>query len=391
MNLDPTTVTYLIVVGACTMSIGLFALGRSYPSYMKGITRWTYGTLLQALGWLLLGVLGSIPDSVFQLIGNAIILLGMALYYHALKEFKEEPFPTVIPYSIVGVVFVSLFYFSAIVENPIARTGLISAGAATLMFMSGRILVLTGATSRPFSYWFTGLGFLACSIMLAAQALSALLAWALLDSSQWQLIQESFRSVYSLSFYVAVIALSFGFMLICHDRYVGEVEHLVMLDPLTQSYTRRALDYLIEKEISRSARTGSPLSVLMIDVDRFKFINDSYGHAAGDRVLMHVARTIAAWLREQDFIGRYGGDEFLVVLPDATGEDAVKIAERMRSVVEQTKIVIVHTSLAITLSIGVTELDHAFPEEQSLIGRADSALYGSKHRGGNCVQYVASR
>ena len=117
MNLDPQTVTYLIIVSACIMSIGLVALGRSYPSYMKGIGRWTYATLIQALGWLLVGVHGSIPDLVSTVVGNTLIVLALALYYHALKEFKDESFRKFIPYTIVLLVFVASFYFSVAADD----------------------------------------------------------------------------------------------------------------------------------------------------------------------------------------------------------------------------------------------------------------------------------
>jgi diguanylate cyclase len=159
-----------------------------------------------------------------------------------------------------------------------------------------------------------------------------------------------------------------------------------MLDSLTQAYNRRAIQYLMEKEIARSGRANLPISILMIDVDRFKSINDTHGHAAGDVVLKYVAKTAAGQLRDQDLIGRYGGDEFLVVLPDTTELEALKIAERMRSKIEQTEIVIGKRSVTTTLSIGVAELDRNAPDQQELIRRADAAMYESKNRGSNRVQ-----
>jgi diguanylate cyclase (GGDEF)-like protein len=127
----------------------------------------------------------------------------------------------------------------------------------------------------------------------------------------------------------------------------------------------------------------------MIDVNRFKSINDMNGHAAGDAVLQSVAKTVAKQLREPDLIGRYGGDEFLVVLPDTSQLEALKIAERIRSKIEQTKIAVGKGSVTITLSIGVAELDRDASDKNAAIRRADSAMYASKNQGTNRVQLAS--
>ncbi len=387
MNLDPQSVIYLIVVSACIMSIGLFALGRSLPSYMKGITRWTYAMLIQALGWFLVDVHGNIPDFISTVVGNTLIVLAIALYYHALKEFKDESFHKVIPYTIVILVFTASFYFSVATDDAPARIAAISAGAALLAFLCGQTLLWGDSSSHPHSHWFTGIGFLGCGVMLAARVFGATLL--IHDPVEMLSAQDPLQSLYFLSFYLIVTAFSFGFMLMCHDRYVAEIEKLVMMDSVTLAYNRRAIQYLMEKEISRSRRTNLPISVLMIDIDRFKSINDTYGHAAGDAALLSVAKTVAGQLREPDLIGRYGGDEFLVVLPDTGQLEASKIAERIRSRIEQTKIAIGKGSVTVTLSIGVAELDRNAPDEQAMICRADSAMYESKNRGTNRVQLAS--
>ena len=156
-------------------------------------------------------------------------------------------------------------------------------------------------------------------------------------------------------------------------------------DFLTGLYNRRLVMRLLDQEISRSRRTRSPLSILMLDVDNFKAFNDAFGHLAGDDVLRGLSRTVVRCARASDVVGRFGGEEFLVVLPDTSVENAVILAERLRQEVERhddVKLQDYHDRLP-TISIGVCA---AGPRDDtvSAIARCDRALYESKHRGRNC-------
>jgi len=156
-------------------------------------------------------------------------------------------------------------------------------------------------------------------------------------------------------------------------------------DFLTGVYNRRLVMRLLDQEICRSRRTRSPLSILMLDVDNFKAFNDAFGHLAGDDVLRALARTIVRCARASDVVGRYGGEEFLAVLPDTSVENAVILAERLRQEVERhdDEKLLEYKDRLPTISIGVCA---AGPRDDtvSAIGRCDRALYESKHRGRNC-------
>jgi diguanylate cyclase (GGDEF)-like protein/PAS domain S-box-containing protein len=165
----------------------------------------------------------------------------------------------------------------------------------------------------------------------------------------------------------------------------SEVQRLATTDTLTEQYNRRKFLELSELEIYRSRRFSTPLSAIMFDLDNFKEINDTLGHAAGDYVLHTVALRCNASIRVIDILGRYGGDEFAILLPDADMVEADEIAERIRQAVTCEPI---HTSrgkVTITISLGVAQADHTYDTLASLLGRADSALYTAKQNGRNRV------
>jgi diguanylate cyclase (GGDEF)-like protein len=159
-------------------------------------------------------------------------------------------------------------------------------------------------------------------------------------------------------------------------------------DPLTGLYNRWYVMEKIESEINRSLRHGSPMAVMMLDIDHFKNVNDTYGHNAGDQVLQVVAKLLKESCRVYDVPGRYGGEEFCLVLPGATLHTTPNVAERIRHRLETTEMEVTGASLVITASIGIAGIDAGSPDVLSpaaLIDRADRALYSAKNHGRNCV------
>jgi diguanylate cyclase (GGDEF)-like protein len=171
---------------------------------------------------------------------------------------------------------------------------------------------------------------------------------------------------------------------------ISELEILASVDSLTQVANRRHIKNMLRDEASRAKRTGTTYSVIMLDIDHFKKVNDTLGHAVGDDVLRAVAKTCAATLRQVDRVGRIGGEEFLVVLPDASPSDAVQVAERVRK--EVANLTFAQKDLKITISLGVASCDGkgSVPE---LLERADQALYDAKDSGRNktCSHQIAEK
>ena len=167
----------------------------------------------------------------------------------------------------------------------------------------------------------------------------------------------------------------------------AEYERLSMTDPLTGLGNRRHFHERAAVEISERRRKGSELAVAMFDIDHFKRVNDSYGHATGDIVLQAVARRAKEWLRPADFIARIGGEEFALLLPGAGAREALAIAERIRISIAETAIIAGDTAVAVTASFGVACFDHRVDTLDRAMSRADAALYVAKHSGRDRVNY----
>jgi diguanylate cyclase (GGDEF)-like protein len=160
----------------------------------------------------------------------------------------------------------------------------------------------------------------------------------------------------------------------------------VKRDHLTRVFNRIGLEEMLQREHARYLRSQEPYSVLMIDLDHFKKINDTYGHLVGDEVLKAVAKRIAMILRTEDVLGRFGGEEFLVIAPGSTLSDAEAIAERLRATVAISPVV---SKVSVTVSIGVSSTETGPCDSTALVRSADEALYEAKRNGRNCVQAAA--
>jgi diguanylate cyclase (GGDEF)-like protein len=183
----------------------------------------------------------------------------------------------------------------------------------------------------------------------------------------------------SLSLIFPAIA---GFKLIDNDKQMQQkIKRLSEEDYLTKLYNRRKIHEIIETEIKRSRRYSSDFAVLLLDIDNFKNINDTYGHNAGDKVLVEFSSIIKHTIRESDIASRWGGEEFLVICPETTADGAISLAEKIRHNIENRTF---EKAGNITASIGVAGVQHD-DNVKSLISRADQALYSSKHAGKNRV------
>ena len=182
-----------------------------------------------------------------------------------------------------------------------------------------------------------------------------------------------------------------GFLYIYRDisqrkRHARELWQLATTDPLTGIPNRRAFFESIEHERARLTRYPGEAAVLMIDIDHFKQINDTQGHAAGDAMLCHIVRQVRKLLRESDMLARLGGEEFAILLPQASREGALGLAERVRKVLEDTPLNYNDVPIHITASVGVTIMTHTDSSTDKTLSRADHALYEAKNKGRNRVE-----
>jgi len=186
--------------------------------------------------------------------------------------------------------------------------------------------------------------------------------------------------------FAAAIGSTLAFLLLQKERAEGEAQRLATIDPLTGAWNRRTFHEIAEREMARARRAGQPLSIVMLDIDHFRAVNEKHGHKVGDEVLARFADVVRSALRKEDMVVRYGGEEFVVLLPEVPGPGAVVVAGRIRRAVAGTEIEAAGGKFTLTASLGVAaRLDEGPESIDELLDRAGSALALAKERGRNRV------
>ncbi|MGM0563133.1 MAG: GGDEF domain-containing protein [Pseudomonadota bacterium] len=266
-------------------------------------------------------------------------------------------------------------------------TGIFSV-VAGIAFAGGSI---TGFILFPSRVVFAGLitGAVASAGLLVLSAFNAIEYAPLLDHNAG----EAWRSPAWQVLIVGICLPYLGLLISMNSSAIrrwqareAEVLFLSSTDPLTGVANRRQLLERLDLEIRRAIRLKAPLSVLMVDIDHFKVVNDDYGHLCGDEALRCAARIFEEQTRDMDLVGRYGGEEFAIVLPNTSSEEALPIAERCRQALEQTPVDCEDgTRLSLTASIGLASLIESDENADHILARADEVLYLAKEQGRNRV------
>ena len=382
MTLDARTILLLMAFTAVPTALVLLAVSRFYAARVRGVWHWTGANIALAVGLVLLGLSQTANDLPARVGGNTLLVLTTALYYLAIQRLLGDRPHTRLAWSMVvaaGIVFALLWSMAAPYSMAV---GTLSIALTVLTGLSAARLLLPLSTEKPVSHRFTGLLFLIGCTLMAIRLGYILLS----DNPPTHLFAAGFWHGLILGgAHIITMLMSLGFALMIVDQLASELNRLATIDALTGIGNRRVFYSRAEAELARCRRKNLPLSLLMIDLDRFKSINDALGHAAGDDTLRRFAALVAPHLREYDFFGRLGGEEFAVLLPDATEEVAVAIAERLRELTEAERLPRPGFPMPTTASIGAAQLLAGEASIDQLMHRADQALYAAKSGGRNRV------
>jgi diguanylate cyclase (GGDEF)-like protein len=323
-ELDPRTMVFVSSLLALLCSTILFLQRRSFPTDVGGLGYWCAGCVACVFASGLFGMRGLLPELLTVVLPNTLLVGGFMLIYTGMLDFfgKKANIPALA--ALLAAVAMLSVWFTFINPNYRVRVLMITAiDGALLLACAHQVL---GRKRRSPAAVFAGIAFLATALISLLRFLVTLTDN---DASTHLLDTSPLQKLYIASFAFSVLTLTVGLMMMANDRLRSTLEYIAAHDSLSGAFSRGTFLDLLAKELARSQRHRRPLTLLMLDLDNFKSINDKHGHLVGDRVIVDFAARAAALLRQHDFLGRYGGEEFIALLPETTLEEACAIARRI--------------------------------------------------------------
>jgi diguanylate cyclase (GGDEF)-like protein len=351
---------------------------RSYPSF-DAARYWTGSAFVAAAGASLAILRVFFPDSLLPLLlaGTALVL-AICLAAMGIRKFYNQPVAWRDTLLLTGSTFAALSFFIFVYDSVAARMTVFTLAQALPMLLSLKLLLSPHEGRVSPGARLAGIVTILIMAIYTVRLLGAV-------TGVGGVSYMSFGPVQSAVILVLVflsMSLNFGFLLMAMDRLRNEVADLALLDDLTGVGNRRHLVQRVTEECARSERSGEPFSLLVIDLDGFKSINDTHGHAAGDACLQHFTLMAQTRLRPGDMLARTGGDEFCIVLPSSTLREGAMIARRVLEVCRDDAAQCTGKDIPISISIGVAQWTReigGYPDR--LIAAADHALYEAKRDG----------
>jgi diguanylate cyclase (GGDEF)-like protein len=376
----PTLWTVLVIN---FLSLGLIwaYVQRTYPSF-EAARYWTGSAFMCATAAAVAMLRGIFDESLLPLLAaGTIMVLATCLATMGIQCFYEKRVDWNRTAIITMTAFAGMWFFIYVNDSAPARLTIFTVAQALPLVLSLKMLL-----SPPDGRKNAGAQLAGIVVILIVTIYSLRLMAGLSGAAGGFSFTHygQFQSLLTLTLVFLSMAVNFGFLLMAIDRLRSEVADLALMDDLTGVANRRHLLQRLTEECARSERSDDPFSLLVIDLDGFKSINDTHGHAAGDACLQHFTLMAQTRLRPGDLLARAGGDEFSIVLPSSTLREAVLIARRLLEVCRADAAECAGTDIPISVSIGVAQWTRAmgaFPDR--LIAAADHALYEAKRDGRN--------
>lgn len=378
-SMDIRTLYLTVVIINIQMATMMLYVRRVNSDYAPA-KDWAIGSILIAVGMILLSFRDMLPLFFSMILGYGIVLSGqMYLVIGTARAAGRRP-PWRAGVIILGLTILVYFRFMLVGYSVFERLAVHA--TTTTIFMAYTIFACLKAPQKELrkSFYIVAGLTLVCTVGFLLRVIDA-----------YYLSLEGFFPTSALQsasiIFVIVYYCSLGIMLtlIPSQRLQMELKQQASHDSLTQLLNRRAFTDQVERDWARTTRHGNAISGLMVDIDYFKKINDRFGHAVGDAVLVAVAKEIQKLVRQEDILARYGGEEFIVILPDTGLQEALIFAERIRDKIQSLDLPALNSKNMIAVSIGVSERVSVEQSWENLVNIADQALYQAKQQGRNKI------
>ena len=379
----------LIIVTSVTLSVTTIAIiGSWYINRRMSCAKyWAISHLLLSLGTVLQSTQGQVLPYFSIALANVLIASGFYWAWMGVRIFQRRDRFVFLNYLLfVTVLVIAHAVLGLDREGLIARTILMSSIIAVLSLLVAMEL-LKDKKSLSFSTRFAASVFGIMGIMFALRLLGAGFL-----PEQGNLMSGGAHTAYT--YLVAIvfnILIAFSYVLMLSERLNTQLQNMADTDVLTGLLSRRAFIDRMKRILSRAQHNNTALSFLVLDIDNFKNINDTYGHFTGDELLKKYADVMKGCFRTEDIIGRLGGEEFAIAISNIDNAVAVKVAERLRSEIESVTILCNDKPVSTTISIGISDLHQDVNGYETLFREADAALYRAKNTGRNRIIIAESQ
>lgn len=338
----------------------------------RGVVAALVANLSMAAGVILRLFGDQFPDLIDILLADGLLLMGPGLYYIALGQFTGLSYSKRLVAAVIGGIVALLAYFTYWENQVGTRITILSLGVFALVSLFIYQLWRMRSTHLRFSANLMLVSFVIYGLFLIGRTINVALDPPSHPFSNTPVQSATYLLSFAISFF-----WSTGFILMVSQRLKNDLTELATTDLLTRIPNRRAMQAYLEKELSRAQRSDGQFAVLLIDIDDFKRVNDRWGHSVGDAVLTETAAVFQSMLRKQDMVGRWGGEEFLLISPGSPHCDPEALAERVRHDIAALEYRQGDVPFHITVSIGVVCADQKSSID-GILKDADLALYRAK-------------
>jgi diguanylate cyclase (GGDEF)-like protein len=383
--MDIKTLVLALALGNLSLCAALFfyqqEAGRRVGPGLAGdaVRTWALAKQCQAVAWGLLYLRGTLPDFLTIPLANAVLFTGFALDAAALWEQAGRRVWRRYLLPVLGVA-IGVYAGAWLLGVQAAERIAIASVVAGFFFVAAAAALGRGWSAGSLLRRYLVVLMLALALLVVARGLLTAVPTPVLDWLSVDLIQGA--GVAAL--YLMMLGNAFGFLLLGREQAQGELARLEVIDALTDVPNRRGFYQALAPWIALARRPGMPTSLIILNLDHFKRVNDNYGHPVGDLVLKAMVDACKKQLRDSDLMGRLGGAEFAIQLPRTSLEDALMVAERIRNAVAAQPVKAEKAVINMTASLGVTTI-RAEDSSVSLFKRADEALQQAKQAGRNRV------